>query len=263
MKKITLTVILSICFAWALQAQLNVNKYDFGAFEKAPKANFQSFRFGLQLSPTVNWMKTSDKRLESAGSNLGLKLGALAELYFAPNYAVITGIGFGFNQGGAIQNGYSRGVFWPNSELSVPGLDTLPQNAKLRYHLNFVEVPIGIKFRGGTGEDSQLKFFFEAPVFTLGFITKARGDIRGVNEPTDDEDIRSDVNGLALSWGLGGGIEYEFAANATLVTGLIFQQQFTDATSNKGAAVERANGWAAEKSKGSINTIALRAAIFF
>jgi hypothetical protein len=73
------------------------------------------------------------------GLNWGARVGAMGEYYFADNYAIISGIGFGFNQGGTFQNGYSRGIFWPSSKLSQPGLDTLPLNAKLQYHVTNVE----------------------------------------------------------------------------------------------------------------------------
>ena len=141
----------------------------------------QSVRFGFQASPTWSWMRTNDKKIEGIGSNWGLKFGALGEYYFAPNYAITTGLGFGLNQGGTIQNGYEKGVFWPKSDLSEPKFDTLSMNAKLHYRINYVEIPIGLRMRGGSNEDSRIKFYAELPVFTLGFVTKSLGDIRGTN----------------------------------------------------------------------------------
>ncbi|MCB0523481.1 MAG: porin family protein [Saprospiraceae bacterium] len=225
--------------------------------------DFRSVRFGLQASPTWSWLRTDDKKIEGLSSNWGLKLGAMGEFYFARNYAITTGLGFGFNQGGFLQNGYDRGVFWPKSDLSSPGLDTLPQNAKLHYRVNYVEIPIGLKMRGGSGEDSRMKFYAEIPVFTLGFVTKGTGDIRGTNtQNSDDENIRPDVNGLSLAWGLGAGVEYEFATNATLVAGLAYQRQFTDMTKNKGA-VEFQGDWEKENSKATANILALKLGILF
>jgi hypothetical protein len=227
--------------------------------------NAGNIRFGFQTSPTWSWMRTSDKRIEGIGSNWGIKIGALGEYYFAPNYAIMSGLGFGLNQGGTIQNGYERGVFWPNSDLSEPKFDTLSMDAKLHYRVNYVEIPIGLRMRGGSNEDSRMKFYAEVPVFTFGFATKAKGDIRGTNtQNTEDENIREDVNGLSLSWGLGGGIEYELATSATLVAGLSYQQQFTDLTSDKGVVQKTAGGqYVAEKSKGTMGMISLRVGIFF
>lgn len=226
--------------------------------------DMKGIRFGIQASPTWSWLRTDDKKIEGLNSNWGLKLGALSEYYFANNYAITTGLGFGFNQGGFLQNGYERGVFWPNSELSASNLDTLPMNAKLHYRVNYVEIPIGLKMRGGSNEDSRMKYYAEIPVFTLGFVTKGTGDIRGTNaQNSDDENIRKDVNGLSLSWGLGAGVEYEFATNAILVAGLAYQKQFTDMTKDSGNIEKSANSWEKENSKATFGSLAIKLGVFF
>jgi len=229
----------------------------------------KTFRFGLQVSPSWSWMRTDDKKLEGTGSNWGVKLGVVGEYYFAPNYAFMAGLGFGFNQGGNLQNGYSKGEFWPKSDLSVP-LRELPMDAKLHYRINYVEVPFGLKLRGGSGEDNPLKYYIEVPTITLGFLSKATGDIRGDNNLTpgnedeaNDIAIRKEVNGLSLSWGLGGGIEYEFATNATLVVGLAYQQQFTDATTDNGRVSRDGVEFVDEDAKATIRGLTLRVGIFF
>lgn len=247
MKKIAL----SFCFFLFLSSALSA--------QSAP-----GFRFGFQASPTWSWMRTTDKKLEGVGSNWGLKLGALGEYYFAANYAFITGLGFGFNQGGTIQNGYEMASLWDNSDLSEEKFKVVGKEAKLHYRLNFVEIPFGLKMRGGSGEDSRLKFYAEVPVFTIGFLSRAQGDIRGTQDKnTEDEDIRKDVNGLSLAWGLGGGIEYEFATSATLVAGLSFQQQFTDITGKGTIQKNVGDPFVLEKSKGTIGLIAFKLGVFF
>jgi hypothetical protein len=231
----------------------------------------KTFRFGLQTSPTWTWMRTDDKKIEGVGSNWGFRLGAVGEYYFATNYAFFGGLGFGFNQGGTLQNGYPKGNFWPNSDLVTP-LKQLPQDAKLHYRLNYVEIPFGLKMRGGSTEDNPLRFYAELPSFTIGFVSKALGDIRGDNDLPDaqsddalDINIRDEVRGLALSWGLGGGIEYELTSNATLVAGLGYQQGFTDVTDNKGLVSREsaAEPSVKEGSKATIRGIILRVGIFF
>ena len=222
------------------------------------------FRFGFQASPTWSWIRTSDKKLEGVGSNWGLKLGMLGEFYFAPNYAIITGLGFGFNQGGNIQNGYPAAKLWVNSDLSEEKFREVETEAKLHNPLNYVEIPFGLKMPGGSNEDSRMKFYAEVPVFTLGFLTRAQGDIRGSQDKnTDDENIREDVKGLSLAWGLGGGIEYEISSSTNLVTGLSFQQQFTDVSKDAQVQKEAAGEFVADRSKAAIGLIAFRLAVFF
>ncbi len=224
-------------------------------------------RFGVQASPSWSWLTTNDNKLESVSSNWGVKLGVLGEYYFADNYAIASGLGFGFNQGGSIQNGYARYKPWDESNLldEIPS-DVFAPDTKLHYRITYVEVPMSLKMRGGSSEDSRVKFYAEAPIFTLGFVTKGIGDIRGTtNQDVNDIDIRNEVKGLSLSWGLGAGIEYEMATNATLVTGFVFQKQFTDATrsemvSNSSDPLVDLNK---KDSKATFGNIALRIAMFF
>ncbi|HQU60765.1 MAG TPA: PorT family protein, partial [Saprospiraceae bacterium] len=59
-------------------------------------------RFGFQLSPAFSWMSTSTNKINTNGTNLGLKLGMVGEFYFQENYAVTSGLGFFFNTGGTL-----------------------------------------------------------------------------------------------------------------------------------------------------------------
>lgn len=231
------------------------------------------FRFGFQVGNTWSWMRTDDKKLEGLNSNWGFRFGGVGEYYFneSRNYGAFAGIGFGLNQGGKIQNGYPLGNFWNKSDLATP-LQQLPMDAKLRYHINYVEIPFGLKMRGLAPEDSRLKFYIEFPIITISFKSKATGDIQGDNDlpnnladEANDITIRNEVNGAMLSWGLSGGIEYELAGNSMLVAGLVWQQGFTDVTSDNGLV---SNSLAAEPSikedsKATIRMLGLKIGIFF
>ena len=43
-------------------------------------------RFGFQLSPTFSWMTTNTNKINSSGTNIGLKLGMLGEMWFEENF---------------------------------------------------------------------------------------------------------------------------------------------------------------------------------
>ncbi|MCC7466911.1 MAG: outer membrane beta-barrel protein, partial [Saprospiraceae bacterium] len=155
----------------------------FGAFLLGKTVAQERIRFGFQTSPTWSWLRADERKLEGVSSNWGVKLGALGEYYFADNYALTTGLGFAFNHGGTLQNGYSNWVAWNDdkTDLSEIPSDTFGLNTKLHYRLTYVEIPFSLKMRGGSGEDSRLRFYAELPIFTLGFMTKAVGDIRGTD----------------------------------------------------------------------------------
>lgn len=224
------------------------------------------FRFGVQASPTWSWVKTTDKHLEGVGSNWGLKFGVLGEFYFAPKYAFITGLGFGFNQGGNIQIGdqYENADLWKESTLSEPEYHMVPKLGKYHYRITYVEIPLGLKLRGSAGADSPLGYYAEIPVFTLGFKSKAQGDIRSTNfdpEPVD-EDIRADVSDLSISWGVGGGIEYNLSG-ATLVGGIHYQKQFSNMKNDGRVQRDPGGEYVDESSKATIGLIAFRLGVFF
>lgn len=225
----------------------------------------EGIRLGFQASPTWSWMRTDKNQLEGVSSNWGAKLGVLGEYYFANNYAITTGLGFAFNHGGTLQNGYNKWQPWDDSEIvnEIPSSPVFGPNAKLHYRLTYVEVPFGLKMRGGSGEDSRMRFYAELPIFTLGFLTKAVGDVRGTDAQNVEElNIRDEVKGLSLSWGLGGGVEYELATNATLVAGLAFQKQFTDITRSGSAELQNMTT-IKEDAKATFSNLALRLGLFF
>ena len=129
----------------------------------------------------------------------------IGEYYFRENYAFTGGLGFAFNSGGTLLH-ETGGSYWTRSDLG-PQLDTLPNNVKLKYNLQYLEIPVGLKMR--TREFGYLRYFLE-PGVTIGFKTQARGEITGsgIGGDQDQLNIRSEVNGLNLSVGIGGGVEY-------------------------------------------------------
>lgn len=185
-------------------------------------------RFGFQASPAITWMRTdSVKTVEGNGTNLAFKLGAVGEKYFRPNYAIVSGINFFFNSGGTLRfaNGGTR---FPNSETDF---QTVTPGNNVHYRLQYVEIPLALKMKGGSGEDSYLNFFAEVPMLTLGFRTKALADVR---ETKVEGNIKKDTRNMTASWGLGGGVEYNISTSTALVGGIYYQQSFLDATKNDG-----------------------------
>ncbi len=235
-------------------------------------------RVCVQASPTWSWMKTTDKLIESSGSNWGLKFGVLGEfpVGFGNNrntdnsdkkIALILGLTLDLNHGGTLINGYSQGVFWPKTDLSSPLLDTLPKDAKLHYRNTFLEVPFGLRLKTdpiGRMGDVDTRIYFELP-FTLNFRLKSLGDIRGTAAvQTEDEDIRKEVHGLGFCWGFGAGLEFDMPQSGAIVAGLAFQQLLTDLTTDDGAVYDsKAMTWKKENSRGSFLNMALRLAYFF
>ena len=212
------------------------------------------FRFGFQASPAVTWMGSSEKLVEADGVNLAFKVGMLGEYYFAENYAFKGGLNMSFNQGGQQKYEFTTTTgfnLFPESDLSLDTLRSLPQGTSVRYRFQYVEIPLGLKMR--TNEIGYLRYFAEIPLFTLGVNVNSRADINVSGIDGDDENIGDDTNLFNLSWGFGGGVEYSVSESAALVGGLFFQSGFVDVLSDDGA----------DDSKNTLSQVTLRIGVLF
>ena len=218
------------------------------------QAQSTDLRLGFQVSPTFSSMTTDDNQVNGNGTNLGLKLGLMSEMYFRENYAFTVGLGLMFNSGGTLRHD-TPSATWQRSELPANVIvgpnGEFPSGADLKYNLQYVEIPFGLKFR--TKEFGYLRYYVEIPTFTLGFKSQARGDVQytGVNE--EQIDIKKEVISLAMSWGVGGGVEYSISDGTSIVGGFAFQRVFTDVTKD----YDQVN------SKAQINNFVLRLGVMF
>ncbi len=225
-------------------------------------AQAQNVRFGFQLSPAFSWMSTNTNNVNSSGTNLGLKLGMIGEYYFQENYAVTSGIGFFFNTGGTLLH-ERRGDFWVNSELpeSCRAATKSETMTKLKYNLQYVEIPLGLKMR--TREFGYIRYFIE-PHVGLGFRTQATGDITSQGEDCQDINIRSDVNLLNLFWGINAGIEYSVSESTSLVGGAGLQFGFLDASKDDDEVYPSSlNDPVKEDSRGLIRAFVIKLGVIF
>lgn len=198
MKKIVISISFLFIFVWG---------YSQDAY---------NIRFGLQLSPTFTWMQSDASQINRNGANLALKLAMMGEYYFAENYAFTSGLGFAFNHGGTLR--YDPEDDYWKTNLSV-------QNADLKYSVQYIEVPVGLKMR--TRQFGYISYYGE-PYIMFGFRSQSRGDIKGTE--INDIDIKEFVTPLSMSWGLGVGGEYGVSESTSLIFGLYFQNMFTDMT---------------------------------
>ena len=226
--------------------------------QTSANAQVENMQFGFQLSPTFSWMNSNSNQINSnLVPPLGIKIGAIGELMFNERYSFVGGMGLAFNQGGTLR--YNDGII-PVSELSKPEfkdqLSTL-RDVDVKYSLQYLEVPVGLKMR--SNEFGYFRYYIKAPEITVGFRTKARGDILADGVDTQSEIFNDDVPFLNLFWGLGGGVEYSISQNTRLIGGLFFQQSFLDTTSDKATLADGT----IEDSKGTTNRIMLQVGVMF
>ena len=220
-------------------------------------AQLENLRFGFQVSPTFSWMTSDDNRINSNGTNLGVKIGTMGEWYFSEHYILTSGIGISFNHGGTLQHDIG-GDIWSEADLSDPVYDSLPDMVNLKYSLQFFEIPFGFRMR--TKEFGHFRYFFEAPIFRISIRTQARGTIEGPEiARTEKENIRQQVSALNISYGFGAGVEYSLTGSTSLIGGIYYENNFSDITNDEG----RLRNGKREDSKGTYGLVNFRLGILF
>lgn len=222
----------------------------FALLSGAASAQKSDLRLGFQVSPAFSWMTTDDNQVNNNGTNLGLKLGARGEIFFRRNYAFIIGLGFAFNSGGRLRHEQFTDA-WQRSEIPNGVITPFPAGTDLRYNLQYVEIPFGLKFR--TNEIGYVRYYAELPIITLGFKSQARGTVEYNSIKEEKIDIKKEVKPLALSWGAGAGVEYSLSESTALIGGISYQQGFTDVTHN----YDQVNA------KATISTLVLHLGVMF
>ena len=235
-------------------------------------------RLGLSANPFISFLGSNNPEIAGAGSNMGFGLMFNTELYMGSgsidekNYAITTGLGISFNNGGKLTH-TNGGQLWVSDKLQAPLVVTdtagvsspafLPNGTTLGYKLQAVRLPIGVKMR--TNEIGYLRYYGEVP-FLFDIFTQARGKVTDANEFNTDRNqtINGDVNFLNISWGIGGGVEYEVSTGTSLVGGLYFHGGILDMTKDNGnEIVPPSTDPTKEASKTVVNSVSLKIGVLF
>lgn len=231
----------------------------------------RAMRIGFQTSPVLSWVTSNDNLIVKNGGNLGLKLGTTADIYFKDNYSFTLGINLAFHEGGEFRYEIG-GNYLPKSDLSDPvilqtGDKPMPDGTKIRYSLQYVEFPVGLKIR--SKEFGYIRYFVEAPIFNFAFLTRGRGDIESDQFKFERENIYKDLTVFNIFWGLGAGLEYSISENNALVFGIYYQNGLIDFTKDQGhRAIDNPEIIPPylkqqEDSKATVNNIILKVGILF
>ncbi len=176
----------------------------------------QGLRLGVFFDPTVTWLKSdvSDVRREKA--RMGFDLGLVADFYFAPNYAVTTGLSL-FNIGGTLR--YDNGLMLHTKDGNVD----IPKGGDVKYKVQYIKIPIALKLK--THQIGRLYYFAK-----LGFDPMIRVSARANYGNSDNVGVTGETNFFNIAYHIGGGVEYPLGADASLMFGLTFMNMFADIT---------------------------------
>lgn len=183
---------------------------------KAQKNGY--FTFTVYGEPQITWLMPDSKDVESAGSSFGFNGGLNFDKFFAEKYAFTTGISI---------NKISGRLKY-NSTKQINGKDslyTLSNGQKANYNLQYIEVPIGLKFK--TIEIGYSQFYAHLGL-DAGINIKANADLPGIN----DVNVSEEINLFNLAYFIGGGIEYSIGGGTAIVGGITYKNGFVDVISD-------------------------------
>ncbi len=221
----------------------------------------QGIKFGVHVDPLISLMASNDKKVVPDGANFGFGFGVEMEYYFSEgeNYAFSFGGNFALNKGGKLSYA-DGGRLLPNSELDntvyfdnqtgssasstqSSGLDLpLVPGATVRYNINYIEVPLGLKLRTNEIGQSYMRAFFHLPILTIGIPVSARAIVDAprpatpltpgfyTTEASKGENIYKDIIPIQFTLGTGAGVEYSpnDEGGLRLVGGFYYHYGFLD-----------------------------------
>lgn len=264
MKKLLLLSVLALLSATAF-AQDDVSD---------SRIDFRKFRIGLFAAPTISWMRpttnTSDNgefRVSNEGTVPGFTWGLMIDKYFAPNYAIATGLQYNstgghilaFNTGDPGPSGFA-----PNTVGS----------ADFRYRLQYLEVPFHLKLRS---DDLSGFYLFGQGGVTGGINIGKKADYtvqywdEAGNPQTASADGRKIMGGIGniapvlLQFNVGGGVEYALGEKLRLYVGVFFNNGFAPDATNPNDFDEEELGYSGEfrDANTRLNNMSLKLGLFF
>jgi hypothetical protein len=216
------------------------------------------FRMGLHLLPSVAWMDVRDTHSAAEGSVVRFGFGFTADIMFADNYAVGTGLNV-FRNGGKISH-YDRTVGDPEDAANDSTAFLVRRERTLTQH--WVEVPISFKFRTrqighitywgqfglglglnlrSTAKDA-LDYRYRGEEGEEGIIWTEETVIAADNEGIvlrEDIPVEDDVALLRAAMIVGLGIEYNLSGKTALLVGATLNNGIFNVASNKNFGPER------------------------
>ncbi|WP_256014384.1 porin family protein [Desertivirga xinjiangensis] len=196
-------------------------------FPIAAKAqqDFKNFQLGFTLTPNLGWARINDSSpsYSSEGTNVGFSYGLIGDFGFSKNYF------------------FSTAFTLTSINTKVSNTDVEESGGAVRnditYKVQYIEIPLTIKLK--TNEVAEKCFYGQ---FGLGTGIKVSGKLdselkssTGVLSEESKKDIASD-NVFRLSLVAGAGMQWNFAQNTKFLTGVTFNNGFTNMLS-KGPSI--------------------------
>lgn len=178
----------------------------------------QNARFSFMASPQINWMTSGKAGVKSDGPVAGLNTGIELDLFFAEHYAFSTGLTIN-NLGGRLIYNDSISINSDGTRIMVPA------GNPVKYHLQYISVPLGLKFK--TIEIGYTTFWVNAGLTPMVNI-RAKGTSE--DGSLDKTSLKDETGLFNINYFIEAGIEYSLGGSTAIVGGLGYYPGFMDVT---------------------------------
>lgn len=220
----------------------------------------KNFRFGLVITPSVNWYDTESKVLQRNGAALKFGGGLIMEFRLAKVASIQTGVNIQtaggkltYKNGGLYNPGATTvNYYYDNKVGDIVEYPESPTNSNTRYQLNarkykttYIAVPVLLKLK--TREIGSMVYFGQFGLNSF-FRWKARANDEvqvldasnsGTNEKKSNLMISKDVSiyNAALNFGIG--TEWNLAGTTSMVIGVNYNLGFTNVLRKNSQYIEK------------------------
>lgn len=198
-----------------------------------------NLRLGAHFEPIVSWFSPKSSTIEKDGARPGYSGGLSIEYYFSPNYAFASGLSLTSLGGNLLYRNETAITRGSGDDVLIAPETTVA------YTLSYLSIPATLKLKtnqiGFVTYFAQLGFY---PLINIGSRAKS------TDHQLQKDNVSAEINALSLSYGFGGGIEYNIGGQTAIEVGVFFNNGFTDVMSK-------------EKQRASLNYLSFRAGIMF
>jgi hypothetical protein len=184
------------------------------------KSQYREHRlnFIVNVEPHVNWFHPDEDHLVNGPIRLGFTGGLRFDYRFQKFYALSFGANWNQTGGNII---YKNPIYLDRTS----GLDSVAANTKVTYRLQYVEIPVALKFF--IPEIGYTTVFFEVGLDPM-FNTQAY--INATDNNIQKESFQQGINQFNLAWHSGLGFRYSLGGNISLQFALMYKNTFLDVT---------------------------------
>ncbi|MDD2564642.1 MAG: outer membrane beta-barrel protein [Salinivirgaceae bacterium] len=182
----------------------------------------KNMAYGIDFSPTINWISSSIKDVKNDGARVGMSYGLSVISIKNENFGIVSGVRM---------NHSSYDVKY-NQLFDFETYDSLysaiPSGTKVRYKLQQIELPVGFSLRSRQIGYTTITAETGLNVaYTLG--TKVSIDDLGV----ENETAKNEVTMFNVGYFFGGGIIYSLGGSTAIKTMIVFSNGLTDLTNDR------------------------------